>query len=147
MKPKMRNSIAIALTVLLSVMTFIPMAQGQPPQRFKADSGVVTLGPNQIMRITITWGDGHAGIVRFGRTTYTPDGCNSDGVCKLSGTNTFTGPITLMPGEAASFDILAGGTYGRGVVVSSSQNAQVTVSIIDVATGRVEAVVIGLLIP
>ena len=150
MKPKLRNSVAIALTVLLSVMTFVPTAKGQPPQRFNADTGVVTLGPNQILRITVgpNIGD-NAGnvIVRFGRTTYTQGPCNTDGVCELSGSNTFTSPTTLMPGEAASFDILAASTYGRGIVISSTRNLQVTASIIDVVTGRADAVLVALLLP
>src|SRR6266566_9772797 len=126
-------------------MTFVPTAKGQPPQRFKADTGVVTLGPNQILRITVgpNIGD-NAGnvIVRFGRTTYTQGPCTTDGVCELSGNNTFTGPITLMPGEAASCDILAAGTYGRGIVMSNTRNVRVNASIIDTVTGRVSVIVL-----
>jgi len=149
MKPKLRNSVAIALTGLLSVMTFVPTAKGQPPQRFKADTGVVTLGPNQILRITVgpNIGD-NAGnvIVRFGRTTYTQGPCNTDGVCELSGSNTFSGPITLTAGEAASFDILPTGAAVRGIVITTSQKVRVNAAIVNAVTGDTDGV-IGPLVP
>jgi autotransporter-associated beta strand protein len=147
MKRKTTASIAMALTLLLSVMTFVPTAQGQPPQRFKADPGVVTLGPNQIYVLTIGPNISDTIIVRFGRTTYTQGPCNSDGVCELSANNTYTGPTTLNSGEAASFDILPTGNAVRGIVIANSQRAQVTASIIDVPTGKVESIIIVPLLP
>jgi hypothetical protein len=53
--------------------------------------------------------------------------------------------MTLMPGEAASYDIPAsflGGVYVgvRGVVVSNRQDVIVTVSIIDSVTGELRGV-------
>jgi hypothetical protein len=148
----MKRKIILALTLVLgfafaSQLGSDATVHAQPAQRFRFETGVVKLGPTQILRVTVDWGDGTANSVRFGQTAYTQDGCNADGVCKLTGTNTFTGPITLMPGEAASYDILAAGTYGRGIVLTNARNAHVNASIIDAATGRVDAVVIGLLIP
>jgi hypothetical protein len=96
MNRQMRNTIAIALSVLLSLMTFVSTTRAQPPERYFYDTGVVSLGPNQVLRVTITWGDGTQGMVRFGRTIYAPGPCNPDGVCKLTGTNTYTGPVKLM---------------------------------------------------
>ena len=148
MTPKLRSRVALVFSAaLLLLMTFNSATFAQPRERFVADTGVVKLGPNKIIRVTITWGDGSAGSVRFGQTSYTQDGCSAEGVCKLTGTNTFTGPITLMPGEAASYDILAASTYGRGMVMSNTRNAHVTASIIDTGTGRVDAVLIALLVP
>ena len=143
MTSKFRLAVALVSSVALLLMTFDSTTRAHPRQRFVTDTGVLTLGPNQILRITVgpKIGD-NAGnvIVRFGRTTYTQGPCTTDGVCELTGTNTFTGPVTLMPGEAASCDVLAAGTYGRGVVMSNTRNVQVTASIIDVVTGRVEEV-------
>jgi hypothetical protein len=150
MKRKIVLAVALVLTMaFVSQLNSVTSVRAQPPQRFRFETGVAKLGPNQIMRLTVfpDWGDGTARSVRFGQTAYTQDGCNGDGVCKLTGTNTFTGPITLMPGEIASYDILAAGTYGRGIVLTNDRNAHVNASIIDATTGRVDAVVIGLLIP
>ena len=148
----MKRRIILAIMLVLSVtfesqLSSDATVQAQPAQKFRFETGVVKLGPNQIMRITVDWGDGTAGSVRFGQTAYTQDGCNADGVCKLTGTNTFTGPIALMPGEAASYDILAASTYGRGIVVTNNRSAHVNASIIDATTGRVDAVLIALLMP
>ena len=148
MKRKISLSVALVLTMAFGLqLSSDATVQAQPAQKFRFETGVVKLGPNQILRITVDWGDGTAGSVRFGQTAYTQDGCNGDGVCKLTGTNTFTGPITLMPGEAASYDILAASTYGRGIVLTNNRNAHVNASIIDATTERVDAVLIALLIP
>ena len=146
MKRKITLSVALVLSVALLLMTFDSATRAQPPERFVADTGVVKLGPNQILRITIGPDIRDRIIVRFEQTSYTQNGCNADGVCKLTGTNTLTGPITLMPGEAASYDILAAGTYGRGIVVTNNRNAHVNASIIDMTTGQVDAVLIALLV-
>src|SRR5258708_11680399 len=99
MMSKFRLAVAFVSSVALLLMTFESTTRAQPRQRFVADTGAVTLGPNQILRITVgpnvTDVAGNV-TVRFGRTTYTQGLCNSDGVCKLTGTNTFTGPVTLM---------------------------------------------------
>ena len=144
---KRKITLSLVLSVALLLMTFDSTTRAQPVRRFRFETGIVKLGPNQIMRITINWGDGTPNSVRFGQTAYTQDGCHADGVCKLTGTNTFSGSITLMPGEAASYDILSAGTYGRGIVVTNNRNAHVNASIIDATTGRVDAVLIALLIP
>jgi hypothetical protein len=54
----MRRSIAIALSVSLTLITFVSTAPAQPPERYFYNTGVVKLGPNQILRLTIDWGDG-----------------------------------------------------------------------------------------
>jgi hypothetical protein len=141
-----RWPIAIVLAVSLMLITFPATTRAAPPQRYVFNTGAVKLGPNQVLRITIDWGDGTAGQVRFGRTTYVQGPCNSDGVCKLTGSNTFTGPTTLGIGEVASCDVLAAGTYGRGIVVTTSQKVQVSAAIVNATSGATE-VLIGLLLP
>ncbi|HWP54670.1 MAG TPA: hypothetical protein VN476_11095 [Pyrinomonadaceae bacterium] len=142
----MKKSIAIALSISLTLITFVSTAHAQPPERYFYNTGVVRLGPNQILRLTIDWGDGMAGQVRFGRTMYTPGPCNADGVCKLAGSNMYTGATTLAQGDVASCDVLAAGTYGRGIVVTTSQRVQVSAAIVDATTGTTN-VLIGLLLP
>lgn len=85
--------------------------------------------------------------VRFRQMEYMQDTCNSDAVCKLTVSSQITSaPITLAPGEAASFELIAS-TYGRGIVLSDTQDARVTVQIIDTTTGQVNSVLIALLLP
>ncbi|HEY8203958.1 MAG TPA: hypothetical protein VIF81_04450 [Pyrinomonadaceae bacterium] len=146
MKRKSIFSVAVALSVLLTVITFVSTTQAQPPQRFVYTTGVVKLGPNQALRIIIDWGDGTAGQVRFGRTLYTQGPCNSDGVCQLTGSNTYTGLTTLEKGVVASCDVLAAGTYGRGLVVTTSQKVHVSAAIVNATTGATD-VLIGPLLP
>jgi hypothetical protein len=145
-KHPMRKSIAIALSISLTLITFVSTAHAQPPERYFYDTGVVKLGPNQVLRIVINWGDGSAGQVRFGRTMYTPGPCTADGVCKLAGSNTYTGATTLAQGDVASCDVLAAGTYGRGIVVTTSQKVQVSAAIVDATNGTTN-VLIALLLP
>lgn len=54
MKRRMNNSIAVALILLLSVTAFAPIGQGQPlGRRFRSDTGIMTPGAGQILRITV----------------------------------------------------------------------------------------------
>jgi hypothetical protein len=138
----------LKLSVLLSLVILPATARGQQPRKFTADSGIVTLGPNQILRITVNAGAGNDTItVRFKRMEYTPAACNANGVCKHSLSNQRTSaPLMLAPGEAASVDLIAT-TYGRGIVLSDSQNARVTLQIVDTTTGQTNAVLVALLLP
>jgi hypothetical protein len=142
----MGKSIAIALSISLTLITFVSTAQAQQPERYFYNTGVVKLGPNQILRVTIDWGDGMVGQVRFGRTMYAQGPCNADGVCKLAGSNMYTGANTLAQGDVASWDALTAGTYGRGIVVTTSQKVKVIAAIVDATTGTTN-VLIGLLLP
>ncbi len=148
MKRLITFSITLLLTIAhLSLMSFLSPAQAAPPQRFSADTGLIVPGPHQKVRLSII-GMGNADLtVRFRQIAYTQEGCDSNGVCKLMvSSQTTSAPLTLAPGEAASLDLLAT-TYGRGIVISDSQNARVTVQIIDTTTGQVESVLVALLIP
>ena len=65
MKRKMITSIGLALTVLLSAMTWVPATPGQTPgdnvsmRKIVIDTGAVRLGLNQALRVTGDWnGDG-----------------------------------------------------------------------------------------
>ena len=145
MKRKMTSSIALALTVLLSVMTFVPTAQGQQRLKPVADTGVVPLGPNQILRLTVAAGDvnGDGIEVRFGKAAYMPLGCNNDGVCKHGlSSQSLSAPVMLNPGEAASIDITNSGPV-RGMILSNNQNVRVNAMIVDMTTGKIIAVLIA----
>ena len=145
MKRRMTLSIALVLSVvLLSLLSSDAKAKAQPPQRSMFDTGIIAPSPNQILRITINWGDGaEQAVVRFRRMEYAPGSCNTDGVCKLNVASDTTSPgITLMPGEAASLDFIGGHevTHGvRGVVISNRPNVRVNTLIIEATTGAIVA--------
>jgi hypothetical protein len=145
MKRKVRNSIAIALmTVMMCVLT----AQAQQPKRKPiADTGVVTLGPNQILRVVGDWnGDGVA-TIQFRQIKYMPTGC-SGGVCQqIVASDEYFSRVTLMPGEAASVDIMSNGSGVRAIVFSDKPNLHVNAMIVDTSTGNIIGVLVGLLIP
>ena len=146
MRRQMTPTLVLALSLLISLISFPSTAEAQQGgKRFAAETGVVTLGPNQVLRMSVT-GDGkllgNLLTVRFRRIEYRRDACNTDGVCKLAvASQTTSDPITLMPGEAAvsnlsvtTSDIDA---QVRGVVLSNSPNVRVTAQVINTFTGEV----------
>ena len=142
MKRRIALSIALALSLLMSLVSLPAAAHGQQQTRFFAyDTGVVAPGAGQILRITVDAGAGNDAItVRFSRTQYAQGSCNSDGLCKhtLIGTDV-TGTLLLAAGEAASYDIQPIGSAVRGMVLTNNRNARVVCLIIDTATGKVNS--------
>jgi hypothetical protein len=137
-----RKSILTLVLALLPLLVFAPTARGQQ-QKPKAafDTGVVTLAPNQILRITVNGQGGNDAVtVGFRRMTYSQGTC-AGGVCRLSLNDEDRFPVlTLQPGEAASFDIPHTAFGVRGVVLTGGQNVRVTAQIIDTVTGEVIAI-------
>ncbi len=151
MKRRITLSIALALSVvLLALMKSDSTANAAPPQRFTADTGVVALGPNQVLRIST--GDmnrdgdfsGTDDVrVRFRRMEYTLVGTDG-GVWRLAiASQNTSDPITLMPGEAASIAVDPSDPnviYVRVAVVSSRRDVRVNAFIIDDATQSITAI-------
>ena len=144
MKRSITFTIALAVSVLsLALVSSDSTARAQKQNKATWDTGVVTLGPNQILRITVALGDTgtHEAKVRFRRMGYTQGTCEG-GVCAHQiASDTTSAPVTLTASEAASVNIL-GTTYGggdRGIVLSNSQDVRVTALIIDTATGSVSS--------
>jgi len=137
MKRSMLFSVALAVSViLLSLASSDSATQAQQRSRlFHWDTGVVSLGPNQVLRITGDWnGDGDT-TVGFREIKYGQGACNG-AVCKLITISTTTsGPHTLAAGEAISLELVAT-TYGRGIVTSNRRDMRVTASIINTSTGE-----------
>jgi hypothetical protein len=136
----MRRQITLPLAlVLLSLSGFAPAARGQlqsPKAAF--DTGIINLGPNQILRLTVNGQGGDDAIaVRFRRLGYTWGQYDiATSVRKLTLDDQDQSPVlTLAPGEAASFDIPGTADGVRGMVLSSSQNVRATAQIVDGATG------------
>ena len=137
----MKRTIASAITLAVSVSLMLLVSSESPTQAqlrgklFHWDTGVVALGPNQVLRIVGDWnGDGDT-TVGFREIKYGQGACNG-AVCKLViiGTTT-SGPHNVPAGEAISLDLVAT-TYGRGIVTSNRRDVQVTASIINTLTGE-----------
>ncbi len=144
MKRRIKISIALALSVVLvSLMSSDSTVNGQSGQGSDHAWGIfVTPGPEQMLRITVVNTDRNRNAnVRFGRQSYTQEMCNADGVCKLvSALPNISAPITLMPSEAASFDISPNNAFAvRGVVLSNRPNVRVTAMIMNTTTGKIDA--------
>ncbi len=151
MKRKMITSIGLALTVLLSAMTWVPAARGQTPgetvnmRKIVIDTGAVRLGLNQALRVTGDWNGDGKDVVQFRQMTYMPDGC-SGGVCKYTiASQSASAPVTLASGEAASTDIVSSDEYFavRAIVLSEHPNLHVNVVIVDMTTGKIIGVLVG----
>lgn len=142
MKSRITFSIALAASVVFVTLIFASQAGAQNQLRPVVDTGVVPLGPDQVLRLTITGFGEDLLRVQFRQMTYSQDVCNG-GVCKSSiVSNQISGPMTLMSGEAASIDIPAsfmGGVYVgvRGVVMSNRRDVRVQGIVFDTSTQRV----------
>ena len=147
---KQRTTLLIALVVSLAFLSlpfFATTTQAQQVSvKARFDTGVITLGPQQVLRLTVDWGDGKpdavvdaADYVLFRRMDYGQETCGSDGVCKLVVTSqTTTNQIRLRPGEAASYTNNPGsGLPGvRIVALSNRHSVRATATIINVITGE-----------
>ena len=146
MKRRIALSIVLVLSfVLVSLASSDSTAQAQPGRRrVVADTGIVSLAPNQELRLTATEdGDSDgADFLAFRRIEYGQESCSSDGVCKLVVTSqTTTNPIRLRPGEAVSFTCIPGSVFGVRVVVESNRRARVLGVVFDTSTQRVVAII------
>lgn len=145
MKHRIILSIALVMSiVLVSLTSSDSTANAQQQMRFAADTGVITLGPNQILRISVVSVDGELGGgiygVRFKQINYVQDVCNG-GVCKHTiASQTTTNTITLAAGEVASYDHIGNFNF-RVVVKSNRPDVKVQGIVFDTSTQRVAATI------
>jgi len=139
MKRRITLSIAITLSIVAISLTSSDTAVSAQNQiRIVGDTGVIKLGPNQVLRVGAVDGDTDGSdFLVFRRVGYTQDACNG-GVCRLvASSQTTSSPIALMPGEAVSFqvgpDVQGNGV--RVVVLSNGRNMRGNASIVDQVTG------------
>ena len=111
-------------------------------RRFAGDTGIVTLGPNQMLRVTAA-GDGRALdnllTIRLSRIEYAQEGCGG-GACRLSVAFRETiAPMTLGPGEAVSTNIRPmPEVAGVRVLVVADGSVKPIAMIVNTVTGAVE---------
>ncbi len=140
MKRKITLTMALVLASLLVSLTGSDSAaRAQQQARYRADTGVVTLEPNQVLRVTATGETDGSDLlaVRFRRIQYGQGTCSGE-VCKLgSVTDLILDPITLMAGEAAFMDLTQDGFKGVRIMVQSNRrNVRATAMIINTVTGE-----------
>ena len=140
MKRKILLSIALALSlVFVSLTNSDSTAKAQQNgRRLIYDTGVVTLGQNQIMRVTVNIisGNNNAGV-QFRRMSYGQETC-SDGVCKALVNNEVVGPIIFFfqnEGVWMDIDRTAAESAVRSVI-TSNKPVRVNVQIVDSTTGN-----------
>jgi hypothetical protein len=144
MKRVITISVVLTLGVLLLLANFLPTTQGQQPQSQRihvADTGIITLSRNQMLRLTVTgdW-DGDVGTELLFRRLEYAQVSSSDGVRKTTlASQTASDAVTLAPGEDVSFDIPNIAFGVRGVVSSNRPDVRVTAQIINRKTGEVQA--------
>ena len=137
----MKRIIALAVALVVSVILLSLASSNSTTHAqlrgklFHWDTGVVSLGPNQVLRLSGDWnGDGDT-TAAFREIKYAKGACDG-AACKLIMTSTTTsGPLTVAAGEGISLE-LAAGTYGRGILTSNRGDVQVTASIINTTTGE-----------
>jgi hypothetical protein len=138
MKRRIALSIALALGVLLvSLASSDSTARAQKQARFSADTGIVTLGPNQVLRVTAVVDGADFLALRFRRMQYAQGTCAGE-VCKLASvTDLILDPVTVMAGQAASMNLTQDGFNGVRIVVQSNRrNVRATATVINTVTGE-----------
>ena len=144
MKRRTTMSLLLSLSLLASVLSLPLPAQGQQAHRFRGDTGVITLGMGQVLRITVNAGNGTDTFrVRFAWMKYMPAGCNTDGVCRHTvQTEGATAPVNVGANQAALFDVQGTGGDVRIEVRVATGDVTADECIINSATGEVTSHVI-----
>ena len=149
MKRKITLSIALAVSItLLSLIKSASTVSAEPSQRFRFDTGVVTLGVNQILQVTTISGQGSGDPipVEIVGLNYMPTACDG-GVCKYAvSSQNRSGPLLLAPNEAATFTCIPGSVTVRAIVLTNSRNMRVNTVIRNTVTGEVVAFTTDLVI-
>ena len=144
MKRRIILSIALVLSiVLVSLMSSDSTVKGQSGSDH-AWATFATLGPNQILRITVVGNGGSDMIgVRITWTQYMAAGCSGmPPVCRHTVASQGATPVFPLGSDAFSFDVPGNGNGVNVVVLSNNRNVRVNALIIDALTGKVTSQII-----
>jgi hypothetical protein len=143
MKRRLTLVITTALVVMMtSLISSDNLTSAETQLRPVAGTGVVKLGPGQLIRVSVATGDvnGDADIqVRFAQTRYIEQG----NIYRVNSRN-LSPVITLAPDEAATADSVVDAAdlvIWQTSVLSSSRNVRVTAVVVDASTQRVVSVI------
>jgi hypothetical protein len=149
MKRRIILSIAMVASIASATLfSYDSTAQAQQIRRFTFDTGVITLGPHQALRVGLlgdTNGDGTFGgadfiTARFRRMEYV----EQDNIY-IIGAQSITPPVGLGNGEAAIFNVTDGSSntiliargVASGVLVGPNRNdVKATAMIVNTLTGE-----------
>ena len=144
MKRRIILSIALVLSIAILSLASFTSTEAENQTKYVFDTGLVTPGPGQEVRVSVLSGTPTANGTfnfRLRQISYAQESCDG-GICRQTiAEQTVSDLVTLMPNEAASIDFrrctypLCGGI--RGVLLTDSKDAKVNVMIIDTATGRI----------
>lgn len=134
------------LILLATIVAFgLPVFRNQATRaqgnlRYFADTGLVTTGHNQKLRVTAAAAAEDRMNVRFVRTDYGQEKCTGN-VCRfVAASRTETGIINLAPGETAYLEgdpdhpVIAGRSR---VVVEGNKPMLINLQVVDTVTGQV----------
>jgi hypothetical protein len=143
----MKRKIILSITLVLSMTILLltssdSTVKAQNQLKIIAETGVVTLGPNQRLRLTVNTGAGNDIIkLRFRRQEYVETE-TTGGIRKLAvASQEISDLITLAPGEAASYNVselALGRELGCFAYSDGNQNIHVNLEIVDLVTGAFE---------
>jgi hypothetical protein len=124
----------VVVAILLALTNSDSTAQAQKPKLFRYDTGIITPGPNQILRLTVVNTDRNDPVnVSLHLLPY----IEQDNIYRSSAPIT-SGPVMLAPNEGVSKSSFNGGIW-RVLVLSNSQNVRVIGHIINTATGDIQS--------
>jgi hypothetical protein len=139
---KRRITLSIALSLCIGLFALMSSDSAKAETLYRADTGMITLAPNEFLRITVASTSRVRSLTVTFTARITQSTC-SGGVCTHTViSNTTTNPVTLMPGQAASHDIIqpSGASAVRGIVIGNNPDAVVNAMIIDGITGGTRTV-------
>src|SRR5688572_1680833 len=112
MKRRITLSIALIFSVTLLALMSSDSTASAATSAFVADTGVLTLAPNQFLRVTAMVPQRSrvsSLTVTFNTQVNTHGTCNASGVCVHTvASRTTAQPLTMVPGQGASIDIAPG---------------------------------------
>ena len=144
MKRRTATSLLLSTSLLVCLLGLPLPAQGQQGRRLRGDTGVITLGVGQVLRLTVNGRDGNDAFrVRFAWMKYMPAGCNTDGVCRHTiQSQGVTAPVNFGANQAASYDVQGTGDGVRVSVFVAAGDVNGDAQIINTATGEVTSHVV-----
>jgi hypothetical protein len=136
-----RRSLALLapLLGLLSGGGSLRAAQAVAPDAMStvADTGLITLGPDQLLRLTVASRAGNVNL-RFRSVAYSDPSCDGPVCIHPFATQATTGTIALSANAAASFEVagVAGGARGFVLSDSPASSLRVIAELVDAGTGQ-----------
>lgn len=129
--------LAIFATIFF-ISLFAGTTMAQRVRYYHTDTGMVTLGPNELLRLTVTptFAPPTMGTFNF-KINATLSNCTNNLCVHTVTTQTSTGPMPLNPGQAVSYDVTQppGASAVRAGVELTNPNVVVNAFIIDRITG------------